>query len=341
MTTDTPAPTIKEVAAYAGVALSSVSRVLNKHPDVSTAMRSRVLESVEALGYEPNLLAAGLRSGSTRTIGFIVSDISNPLFAEITLGASRRLEEAGYTMVLTNSEGDPQRDGEMIRLLRWRQVDGFIVSVADESRKSTIEELKRVDTPVVLLDREIPELNMAAAVLTDHRSGMNDATEHLVGLGHRRIALISGPLVTRPGRERLEGFRAVFRAHDIAQPEYLIRSGPMNAEFGEAMTHEVLDDPNPPTAILCGGNLTLIGVLRALKSRSLSVGSDVALISCDDVPLAELHVPPVSVIARDTVALGELAAEVMLQRMTAEVQTAQVEIVPTHLILRSSTFKAS
>ncbi len=116
---------MKEVALHAGVALSSVSRVLNDHADVSDAMRARVLVAIEELGYEPNLIASSLRRGSTKTVGFVVSDIANPLFADIAKGAERTLDESGYATVLTNSEGDPARDESMIRLLRWRRVDGL------------------------------------------------------------------------------------------------------------------------------------------------------------------------------------------------------------------------
>ena len=328
--------TMKEVAAHAGVALSSVSRVLNNHPDVSEAMKRQVHDAIAAVGYEPNLLASSLRRGSTKTVGFIASDISNPLFAEIVLGAERRLDEAGYSMVLTNSEGNPERDETMIRLLRRRRIDGLILSVADEDRPGTIAELSKLAEPVVLIDREVSGLHTASAVFTDHSGGMRAASEHLLGLGHRRIALISGARSLRPVRERLNGFEAAFEARGLQVPEDLLRFGSFSAPFGQQATAELLALDNPPTAIISGGNLLLTGVLRALQADQLSVGGDVSLISCDDVPLAELHTPPISVVDRDAVQMGEAAASLLLN-LLAGGDRPRVAEVPTQLLLRGST----
>ena len=191
-------PTIKEVARRAGVALSSVSRVLNDHPDVSESMRARVLKAISELGYEPNLLAASLRRGSSRTIGFIVPDLRNPLFGSIVTAAQDELSRRDYAAVITTSSSDPDRDAEMARLLRRRQVDALIVSLADQTRQDLIEELRRFRGPIVLLDREVDGLDGASIVETEHGSGMGQATRHLLSLGHERMALLTGPLQVRP-----------------------------------------------------------------------------------------------------------------------------------------------
>lgn len=331
-------PTMKEVASRAGVALSSVSRVLNNHPDVSDRMRQRVLNAVNDLGYEPNLVASSLRRGSTNTIGFVVSDISNPLFADFTKGAGDQLQAAGYSMVLTNAGSNPEQDEAMIRLLRWRRVDGLITSLADESRPDTVAELQRIEVPIVLLDRFVDELPNASVISAEHASGMTEATAHLLALGHRRIALISGSPRIRPPNERVDGFRRAFDSVGVPYPSDLVRLGSFSPEFGTRSTTELLALPDRPTAIISGGNLLLTGVLRALRSAELHPGRDIALISCDDVALAELHTPPITVIARDTVRMGELAAELMLERLASEDAPPRVERVPTTLVMRKSTF---
>lgn len=328
--------TVKEVAEHAGVALSSVSRVLNGHPDVSARMRAQVLDAIAAVGYEPNLLASSLRRGSTKTIGFLASDISNPLFAEIALGAERRLDEAGYTMVLTNSEGNGERDERMIQLMRWRRTDGLILSVSDERRPGTLAELARLEEPVVLVDREIRGLPNASAVSSDHARGMRSAVDHLIELGHARVALVTGARSLRPVRERLRGFRRAFRANGLEAPEDLLRIGSFSAEYGETATLELLGLDDPPTALIAGGNLLLTGVLRALKRLDISVGTDIGLVSCDDVPLTELHSPPITVIDRDAVRIGELAAELLLARLLHHAQPSTAD-APTKLIVRGST----
>lgn len=327
---------MKEVAEHAGVALSSVSRVLNGHPDVSATMREHVLDAIAAVGYEPNLLASSLRRGSTKTIGFLASDISNPLFAEIALGAERRLDEAGYTMVLTNSEGNGERDERMIQLLRRRRTDGLILSVSDERRPGTLAELARLEEPVVLVDREIRGFRNASSVASDHARGMRAAVDHLIELGHTRVALVSGSRSLRPVRERLRGFRRAFRANELEPPEDLLRIGSFRSEYGESATLELLGLGNPPTALIAGGNLLLTGVLRALKQLGLSVGTDIALISCDEVPLTELHSPPITVIDRDAVRIGELAAELLLDRLQNDAEPSTAD-APTKLIIRGST----
>ena len=329
---------MKEVASRAGVALSSVSRVLNNHPDVSEKMRQRVLDAVNALSYEPNLVASSLRRGSTHTVGFVVSDISNPLIADFTKGAGERLQAAGYSMVLTNAGSNPEQDEAMIRLLRWRRVDGLITSLADEHRAATIAELRRVEVPIVLFDRFVPGVPNASVISAEHATGMTSATEHLLELGHRRIGLISGSPMISPPNERVHGFRRAFEQQGIAFPSDLVRLGSFSPQFGTESTNEIMSLDDRPTAIISGGNLLLTGVLRALRAQGLHPGQDIAIVSCDDVAIAELHTPPITVIARDTVKMGQAAAEMILERLASPSTPTRVERVPTQLVVRGSTF---
>tara|TARA_B000000460_G_C21528792_1_gene399623 strand:- start:1607 stop:2659 length:1053 start_codon:yes stop_codon:yes gene_type:complete len=330
-------PTIKEVAKRAGVALSSVSRVLNNHDDVSISMRDRVLSAAAELGYEPNLLASGLRSGSTYTVGFLISDISNPLFGDIAWGAERTLDLAGYSMILANSEGDPERDVRMIRLLKQRRVDGLILSIADERTASTSNELKNDSIPIVLVDRQLEDVPRASAILTNHSAGVQSATEHLLALGHQRIALITGPESLRPSRDRVSGINSAFEATGAQHDRFLRRHVDFSAAAGESTLLELLGSPDPPTAVICGSNVILVGVLRALKKRSLRVGKDIALIACDDIPLTELHDPPITVVARDTTKIGESAASLLVSLMNEPSDRLRTVVLPTSLIVRDST----
>lgn len=329
---------MREVADRAGVALSSVSRVLNDHPDVSDSMRSRVLAAVDELSYEPNLVASSLRRGSTLTVGFIVADIANPLFAEFSKGAATELDQAGYTMVLANSEFKPERDAALARLFRWRRVDGLIISVADQEFPATIEELQRLEVPIVLFDRDAPALPDASTVTADHAGGIRRATDHLLDLGHRRIAMITGAAGLRPTQERVKGFSSAYAERKVTYPADIVRLGSFDAAFGESMASELLGRADPPTAIISGSNQLLVGVLRALHRRNLRVGTDIALVSCDDVPLAELHDPPITIVYRDTIRMGEVAAELLLERMKDDSAPPRLATVRTELIVRNSTF---
>ncbi|WP_285697158.1 LacI family DNA-binding transcriptional regulator [Actinomadura sp. NBRC 104412] len=315
---------VKEVAERAGVAPSSVSRVLSGHPDVSTVMRNRVLDAVAALGYEPDLLAQSLRRGATMTAGFVAGDISNPLVSQIALGAEVELRSAGYSILLMNSMNDPALDAAHVRMLRQRRVDGLLLLLADEGNAETLDALRGSDSPYVLVDRDPAPLPDASAVLSDHRRGIADAAEYLISLGHRRIALVNGNPAVRPARERAAALRRACRAHpDVTA---VVRSGAFSAEHGEAATEALLSAAEPPSAIIAGGNQILTGVLRALRRANLRIPDQISLITCDDVPLAELSEPPIATISRDPEDIGRQAARLLLDHR--EGRSARVTTLP-------------
>ena len=321
------------------MALSSVSRVLNDHPDVSERMRARVLEAIAELGYEPNLLAASLRRGSSLTIGFIVPDLRNPLFGSIVTAAQDELSQQGYAAVITTSSSDPDRDADMARLLRHRQVDALIVSLADETRRDLIEELRRFRGPVVLLDREVEGLESASIVETDHGHGMSKAIRHLLSTGHERVALLTGPLQIRPSAQRVNAFRKAYQNSGLSYPEELVRPIGFAPEFGEQSTAELLRLPSPPTALIAGGNQLLAGVLASLQRLKIRPGTDIAVVTCDDVPLSEFHNPPITVIDRDVEEIGRSAAALALERLENPEAAPRRVVLPTVLVVRDSTAK--
>jgi LacI family transcriptional regulator len=301
---------MREVASRAGVAMSSVSRVLSGHPDVSPKMRHVVMEAVRELGYRPDMLAQGLRRGKTFSVGFTVSDIANPVLAEIVTGAEKRLREAGYSLLLTNSEGSPDLDVEHISLLERRRVDGLILSLAEENHPGTVAALRQVSVPVVLVDRDIPPGVRARRAAFDHAVGMRAAANHLLELGHRRFALIiGGP--ERPARERQ---RAVEEALAAAggTATCTVYPGKFSVEHGRRATAEILAGEPRATAIIAGGNMLMEGALLTLREAGVEVGRDVSFVGCDDVVVAEVHQPPIAVVRRDIAAIGVAAAELLL-----------------------------
>ena len=325
---------MREVADLAGVAMSSVSRVLSGHPDVSGPMRSRVMAAVDQLGYEPDFLAQSLRRGATLSVGFVVGDISNPLIADIASGAESELRRAGYSMLVMNSENDPRMDAAHVQFFESRRVDGLILSLANEQAPETLEAIANVDLPFVLVDRELPARFRASTVRNDHRNGTRDATEALLDLGHRRIALVTGPVEISPVRERMAGMREAVASRGL-RDETIIMSGSLSPEHGESATESLLALPVPPTAIIAGGNQPLVGCLRALVRHGLRPGRDISLVTCDEVPLSELYDPPISVVARDTVGLGRTAAELLLRHLRGDDDRRTV-ILPMVFRLRAS-----
>ncbi len=325
---------MQHVADIAGVTKSSVSRVLSGHPDVSQTMRDRVLRAAEKLSYEPNFLAKSLRTGATHSIGFSLSSLSNPVLAEIAHGVEDVLTAAGYAMLVMSSENDPALDVRHIRFLQGRRVDGMVLSVANERRGHLVDTLARLDIPIVMIDRDVPRHIRASAVYSDHRTGMAAAGGRLLDLGHRRIALLSLSLDLRPGRERLAGLRQAYETRGL--PDTVTHVPDLvSAEQSEKATNSLLDQPHPPTAIVAGANPLLIGCLRALRRRNLHPGRDLALVSWDDVPLAELFTPPIATITRDNQAMGRTAAELLLRRLRGAEEPETV-MLPTTFVPRES-----
>jgi LacI family transcriptional regulator len=326
---------MREVAELAEVAISSVSRVLSGHPDVSTEMKERVLDAVAQLEYEPDFLAQSLRRGQTLSVGFVLADISNPLMADIVLGAEAELRSAGYSLVLMNSENDPSLDAAHIRFFQSRRVDGMILSLASETNPSTIEGIEAANVPVVLVDRELPKALGASAVFNDHTAGMEAAVRHLVSLGHRRIALITGSVEQLPGRQRIKGMQNVI-AETNGAVEGIYLPGSFSREHGEVAARTLLAGPDRPTAIIAGGNQLLIGCLRVLNEAGLRVPEDASLVTCDDVPLSELYRPPIATITRDTVGLGRTAAELLLRRLGEHPRPPETVVLATVYTPRAS-----
>jgi LacI family transcriptional regulator, galactose operon repressor len=324
---------MREVAERAGVAMSSVSRVLSGHPDVSPAMSERVMQAVEELDYRPDILAQSLRRRETLSVGFVVGDISNPLFAEIVTGFESTLNASGYSMLLTNSLGDPQLEAAHISLLSHRRVDGLVISVLDETHPEPLGKLRELDIPVVVLDRNLPPEIPVSRVLSDHRSGMKAAALHLLDLGHRRIALIGGSGV-RPAIERRAGLEEAFAERGLP-PTFTLDESSLAIEHGAEAMRKLLDGPDRPTAVIAGGNQLMLGALRVVSERGIALGDELSFVGCDDVAVTDLYRPAVAVVRRDNRAMGRTAAELLLARMRDGAEPSDI-VLPTEFVARPS-----
>ena len=327
--------TIRDVAERAGVAISSVSRVLSNHPNVSADLRQRVEDAVQALGYERDFLARSLRSGSTSSIGFLVGTISNPIMADISARASEVLSAQGYAMLLVCSQNKPEADVDYLRFLARRQVSGLIVSTAAGGPDQTTELIRELALPTVMLDRDRPALPFVSAVQSDHKSGMEGAVEHLIENGHHRIAMIGGKDFLYPVHQRLAGYRSAFEEAGLPIEPSLIRSVSFDASVAYTETITLFRQNPRPTALIAAGNTILTGVLRALQELGIIVGQDLALVGCDDTSLAQLYSPKITVIERDLFQLGETAATLLLDTINQE--SASTLHLPTRLVIRESS----
>jgi LacI family transcriptional regulator len=304
---------IRDVAARAGVGISTVSRVLSGSADVREELRERVLAAAEELGYQPDILAQSLRRGATRSVGFIADDLKNHVIAEIATGAESILRAHGYSLLVMNSELDPALDPVNIRVLQARRVDALMMCPVEESHPETVAALAALTVPLCIVEGDQPPEVVASYVHSDHAGGVRDAIAHLVALGHRRIALLTGPARYRSARERARGLDAA----PAAAPgvELIHRGVELTAEDGQATTGQLLGGPGRPTAVVVGGARLLLGVLRALDAAGLEPGRDMALVTSDALPIASMFRPPLAAIQRDGPGIGRAAAEVLLRRL--------------------------
>ena len=321
----------------AGVGIGSVSRVLSGQPDVSDVMRKRVLKAVESLNYAPNILAQSLRRRSTRSVGFVVSDIANPLVSSIVRGAEVVFSAAGYSILLMNSGDQPSVDVERIGLLQQRQVDGLILLPSAEDDPGLLNTLKRSTIPIVLIDRSMPPEINARYVLSDHHAGIGVATRSLLALGHRRLAVIVGRDL-RPSRERVRAVTDAY-ADSKLKPTFVVDWGSLSVEHSAAAMTELLNSSRPPTAVILGGNQLLEGALAVVQSRNLRLGRDLSLVCCDDVPLGRFFETPISTVMRDTDLMGQTAAQLLLESISEPRRPARTVMLPTWFESRASCGK--
>ena len=323
--------TLKDVAAAAGVSTATVSRVFNDGRYVSPEVRAAVDQAAESLGYRVNAVARTMRTGRSHGVGYVVSDITNPLFASIAKGMDQVLHPKGYSLTLANSGSDVRHEHEVLESLLERQVDGVVLSAAQDDAPGLAQMLRRFRASVVL-DRDTE--GATDAVVSDHSIGMEQAVRHLKLLGHTHVGLIAGSSRQRGGRRRVEAFR---HAMGSTLDPSLVRSGEFSGETGYRATRELLGRPDRPTAIIAGSNLIVVGVLEALGDLGLQVPGDISLITCDDVDLTRLHQPPIDVIDRDTNRLGRTAVELLLARLEAPNAPFRRKVLPTSFEPRGSS----
>jgi LacI family transcriptional regulator len=303
--------TIHHVAKKAGVAISSVSRVLSNHADVSEDMRLKVEKAVAELGYEPDYLAQSLRKGATQTIGFMIRDITNPLFSIVAQSAEFELHKAGYSIILINSHGDAATEKENFSLFKRRRIDGIIASLVSEDSSQAKSIINNLGIPVVLLDREITGLK-ASAVICDHASGVKEATSDLIKNGHKRIAFISGKKDLLITRNRLKGFEEACAQARIKIDPTCVRLESFSEEYSYKETLDLFASKKRPTALIAGGISASAGALRALKELKLKVGKDVAFIALDEWPMFDLLSGDLSSVYRDPVEIGRESARLII-----------------------------
>lgn len=324
--------TIRDVAIAAKVAIGTVSRVLNGHHSVSDDVRRRVLKAIKKLKYEPDRVAQSMRLGVTRTIAFATRDISIPGYGAIVKAAEEALRARGYTLLLAMTDERKEQELHLLRIFRQRRVDAVIMTTSDENDKELSRHIKNAGMAIVLLDRESPaELD---AVTLDHRRGIRAATEYLQGLGHTRIALLTGNASTRPAVERIVGFKEASKRLGKLAANGVVRTGGFDAEFGFRETSSLLSAQARPTAIIAGGMAMLSGVLQAIRARGLRIPDDISVVAGADTDLAALATPSVTAVRWSGTDEGRMAVQLLLNRLGNRAAPVQRVMLSTELITR-------
>lgn len=325
---------MREVAALAGVAVKTVSRVVNGVSTVDPVLAARVHEAAGKLGYRPNLTASSLRrvDGRTATIGMLVEDAANPFSAALTRTVENAARERGVLVLIGSLDEDPIRERELASALIDRRVDGLVMVPAGRDHSYLISE-QRAGTCLVFLDRE-PRLLDADAVVSDNQQGAVNAVNHLIKAGHRRIAYLGDRLSISTATQRFTGYQHALELARIDTDERLVRHGASTVEAAIEATELMLGLPDPPSALFTSQNLVTIGASRAL--RALGLHESVAHVGFDDFPLADMLRPGISVIAQDIEAMGKLAAEILFRRLDGDQSPTETFVVATRLIKRGS-----
>src|SRR5829696_8676300 len=327
-------PTMREVAAVAGVSLSTVSRVVNGGAGVREDLTERVRAAVDMLGYRHNLTASTLRRADRQSasIGVIFEDVSNPFFGSVHRGVEDAARERGVLTLVGSSDEEADRERELADAFMARGVDGLIVASAVHDNAYLLRE-RAAGLALAFVDRP-PRFIDADAVVSDNAGGARVAVEHLIAAGHRRIGFLGDRPDVFTAAERLRGYREALANHGLQEDLELVRHPGFRGVDAYETTCRLLDGKDPPTAVFAGQNLISMGAVRAVHSRGLQ--HEVAVVSFDDIPLADVIQPGVTVIAQDPHALGRSAAELLFSRLDGYDGPTRRVVIPTRLIQRGS-----
>ena len=327
--------TIKDVAAHASVSVATVSAVMNGNKYVSPELEARVRTSIEALGYMRNSMARGLKTQVSHTIGLIVPDIANPFFTNISRGVEDVANAQHYSLILGNTDEDPEKELNYIDLLNGKRADGMIIATTAKGHDYAPSWPLR-HLPVVSIDRSLFHLGIDT-VLVDNRHGARMAIEHLIHLGHRRIGIVTGLPGIAPTDERLAGYKEALEAYGLPIDPALIVVAHARVGGGEqGAMHLLTQTADRPTAVFLMDGTMVIGALQAIAKLGLRCPDDIALVGFDDFVWASVMHPHLTVVAQPTYEIGHMAAQLLFERLSNKQREPREVCLKTQLIVRES-----
>jgi LacI family transcriptional regulator len=328
-------PTINDVARRAGVSPVTVSRVINDTGNVSLATRGKVERAIEELGYVPSVAARSLRSKRTHSLALVVPDVTNAFWTTVARGVEDTAQSRGYSVFLYNTDENPSKQLRYLDVLVSQGVEGVLIAPYDSDARN-LAKLRSRNLPTVVIDRQIGGWDVDS-VRGDSISGARALVKHLISLGHKRIAMISGPINTSTAEDRVAGYCLALTEAGISPDPRLIKRGEFRAVSGERLTYQLLDEGLEATAIFAANNAIAMGVIDALERRGLRIPQDIALVCFDDFPDASRFFPFLTVVAQPAYDMGVNAAQLLLSRLDAGLNLPPRHVVlPTRLLIRYS-----
>jgi len=328
-------PTIYDVARLAGVSTATVSRALNGTGRIAPATRRAIDDAVAQLGYRPNTIARSLVTKSSQTIAFLLPDITNPFYASLVGAIQERALREDYAMLLCTTEGNAEREEQYLNLLRTKQVDGALVDglVLPPDR---IARFVEDGFPIVCLDRDVDSPSVPL-VQVDNRLGAQTATEHLLALGHRRIAHVTGAAHLRISEERLAGYELALAGVGIPRDPRFVAKGDFTEMGGYAATRSLLESGVAFTALFAANDLSAIGAMNALSESGRRVPDDVSVVGFDDIRLAGFMTPTLTTIRQPAAEIGARATEILIGLIGGGIASTLRHLLQPELVIRSST----
>jgi LacI family transcriptional regulator len=327
--------TIYDVAKEAGVSIATVSKVINNKGKISAETRKAVLEVMERLDYRPSVIASALTGKHTYTLGLLVPDISNPFFAEIARAVEDQGQSLGYSVMICSTDNRDERVERYVSLLLQKSVDGIMIATGIGD-KAILEQLLARRIPVALIAREMPLLAAHTVVVDDYVGGCL-AAAHLLGLGHRRFAVLSESMKVISSRERTRGFLQTLEEAGIAMPDENLIVCDYRLEDGKAKTLELLASGKAPTALFACNDLLAIGAMQAAKEKGIRVPGDLSIVGFDNTILAAVTDPPLTTIAQPIEHMGKRVVDLLVQELRGENPVKQRIVLRPELAIRAST----
>ena len=330
-------PTIHDIARELKISASTVSRALNNNPRISLKTKDKIKQVADDLGYRPNTLASNLRNKKSNTIGIVVPLINRHFFSSVISGVEDIAYKAGYTVVISQSNDLYAKETNIVHSMFSNRVDGLIISTAMQTENfDHLKLFRKKNIPLVLFDREIPEIETDKIVIDDFAGGFK-VTQHLIEQGYKRISHISGPQNLTIYIQRKNGYLEALKKYGIPFDESLLLVNRLTTDDSVPAVQQLMNLPNPPDAIFCGNDTTALSAMIYLRDQGIRIPQDMGVVGFSDEPYSKVVSPSISTIAQPGFEMGQKAAELMIMKIEDKDKSFHTIVLPSELIVRESS----